>query len=473
MNLSTSGIGVNEEFCLDGVKYRLLDRVRGVFQKVGSSQCYILQEHENKSDDDLYELINQVISEYNRNCRRNIALNPRNDTSLNDGLKAVCDEIHKSKSWMNIILSECIIKTKSKIASLCPVPDNISEYKTISDIAYNEALSIRTKILALDNLTNMITTIYHSVPSKIKRIGANCIYVNPNDGNVIVILDRCLDINAYRSECSEDGLFLELSEKNGLTERMLVRFLAYTAFIVICRNNPYDVTAALKLYPLLTKPAARKINEGQMGFVFSTPNCDNPINSDNIEKVWKLLPSFFRASMCNELDNNSREDKHSSLKQWQIQIRMLRDSLIIVKNRPVLYDWDLQQNLLLLKCNEYLIPVWPRKAIYWYHVGLSYSDGENGIIGGIDADLRLKNNSNILWFSKKGIQISRGQSIKLEEGMIINVGSQTIKILAGKGLHGQNHRNIGIGSDVISVNESLIGDDIRYILEDGMRKRNE
>lgn len=433
-----------------------------LFQEIETSQYYVLQKHAGLSDEDLQAFVLQIVSEFNNNCHHTFKSNINNKSSLNRVINEIYESICKLKPWRDFILSDSLIRDKSSLASRCPVPHDICEYKTISSVAYNETLPIRTKILILDNLTNLIMELFRSIPSNLKRIGADCIYVNAQNGNVKVFLDRCLDIASKRYECGEDFTFLEICDINGLNEQSIVKFLVYTSFVLICKKNPFDVTNSIIHYPLLTKESVKDINSGQMGFLYSKAYCDNPIDAESVDKVWKLLPSFFRKSVSIVLDPNLALNDYQSLDKWQIQIRMLRDSIIFVQNKAILYDWNLHENLLLLKSNDYLIPVWPRKAIYWYHVGLSYNDGDNGVIGGIDAESKLKNSSNILWSIRKGNQIGKGKTIKLEPGMCINIGSQSINVISGSDLHNRTDRP----SDIISVNDSLIDDDIRYLLDD-------
>ena len=451
-----------KEYCIDGIRYRLIDKTRRLFQEIETSRYYVLEEHTVLSDEDLYAFFSNIVSEFNNNSHYTFNSNLDNASSINQEIKGIYERICKLRTWRDVILSDSLIKNKSVLASRCPVPDDIFEFKTISSVAYNEKLPIRTKILILDNLTNLIMELFHSVPSHFKRIGADCVYVNSQNGNVKIFLDRCLDIASKRYECEEDFTFLEIGDINGLTEQSIVKFLVYTSFVLICRKNPFDVTNSIIHYPLLTKESVKEINSGQMGFLYSKAYCDNPIDAELVDKVWNLLPSFFRKAVSIVLDSNLSPSDYQSLDKWQIQIRMLRDSIIFVQNKTILYDWNLHENLLLLKCNDYLIPVWPRKAIYWYHVGLSYNDGDNGVIGGIDAELKLKNSSNILWFIRKGSQIGKGKTIKLEPGMSINIGSQSINVISGSDLHNRTDRP----SDIISVNDSLIDDDIRYLLDD-------
>lgn len=462
MNQFTTKADSSREYCIDGIRYRLIDETRMLFQEIETSKYYVLQKHTSLSDEDLQTFVMQIVSEFNNNCHHAFSFNIKNMSSSNRVINGIYEGICKLKTWRDFILSDSLIRDGSALASRCPVQNDICEYKTISSVAYNETFPIRTKILILDNLTNLIMELFHSIPSHFKRIGADCIYVNSLNGNVKVFLDRCLDIDAKRHECEEDFTFLEVCDINGLTEQSIVKFLVYTSFVLICRKNPFDVTNSIIHYPLLTKESVKEINSGQMGFLYSKSYCDNPIDAESVDKVWNLLPSFFRKAVSIVLDQNLASNDYQSLDKWQIQIRMLRDSIIFVQNKTILYDWNLHENLLLLKCNDYLIPVWPRKAIYWYHVGLSYNDGDNGVIGGIDAESKLKNSSNILWSIRKGGQIGKGKSIKLEPGMNISIGSQSINVISGSNLHNRTDRS----SDIISVNDDLIDDDIRYLLDD-------
>lgn len=237
MNQYTTKADSSREYCIDGIKYRLIDETRRLFQEIETSQYYILQKHTVLSDEDLQAFVLQIVSEFNNNCNHTYKSDIKKVSSINRVINGIYESTCKLKTWRDFILSDCLIRDKSALASRCPVPNDICEYKTISYVAYNETLPIRTKILILDNLTNLIMELFHSVPSHFKRIGVDCIYVNALNGNVKVFLDRCLDVDAERYECEEDFTFLEVCDINGLTEQSIVKFLVYTSFVLICRKT--------------------------------------------------------------------------------------------------------------------------------------------------------------------------------------------------------------------------------------------
>lgn len=446
------------------VEYLMIDRKRGIFQEISSSRLFLFDQHKDYSDDELQQLIQRFLGENSQNSHRQFEACYQKNESTSSNLQAIYNKIRQCKAWQNILVPDLLYEYKNSLVVRMPAPDDICDYQTIPHVAYNTALPIRTKILILDSLTGLIMTLRDSFPSALKRLGANCVHVNPKTGDVRVLLNRCIDSAADEQEFAEDEMFLEVHSPDGLSEQMIVRFLIYTAFVLIVRRNPFDCRAAMMQYPLLTKQAIRDINTGRFGFHASASGQNGAAEADSADKVWRSLPTFFRNVIQSEL-SSSGQVHHLTLKEWQMKIRMLRDSLIIVKNKNVLYDWDVDQSLMLLKCNGYLIPVYPRKAIYWYHLGLSYTNGENGVIAGIDADYNLKNNSTILWTTKKGSQINKGKAIKLRPGLVINISGQEIQVLAAGYRDVPSADDNDNASGILSVNTALIDEGILNILD--------
>lgn len=446
MCLSTSSNN-EENVSLFGCEFCFIDKNRRILRRLDTSECYILNIHSNISD------------EIKKNVHGYV-------------------EISKSKYKRNIIRwwkwDKGIKDNLDTIVMLCHVPDNICDYVTLSEIMNVENISVRTKIIILNNVTDIVTTLYDCFTTNMKRIAADCIYVNPKDGSVLFMFERSLDQNINISNYEKDSFFLEISESNGLTEQMLIRFLAFVSFMFLCNRNPYDVPEYMALYPLLTTKASQIINNGEKGFILSETNIVY-VNDELCKKKWRYLPTYFRKVICSELNKGKDASQIMDLKQWQSQIRMLRDSLIIVKSKPVFYDWETQQSLLLIRCNDYLVPVWPRKAVYWYHISSSDINYDNPIVGGIDADMNLRNQSNFVWtYTRAGKRgnLYSGQSVKLEAGLSIIIDNQEIKVLDGDDINGRKEKGGGLNSVILNTNsDKLIDEDIMRMLDDNRRRR--
>jgi hypothetical protein len=88
--------------------------------------------------------------------------------------------------------------------------------------------------------------------------------------------------------------------------------------------------------------------------------------------------------------------------------------------------------------DDYKIPVWPKKAIYWYHVAIPINESKNGVIAGVtmrDGRYYLNNLSGNVWgailnnttfwiYPEREVEIVEGMTIKLEN-------EKTIKIING------------------------------------------
>ena len=116
-------------------------------------------------------------------------------------------------------------------------------------------------------------------------------------------------------------------------------------------------------------------------------------------------------------------------------MQKLRDCLVYVNGQFRFCDPDVSNKVLFMVIDDYKIPVWPKKAIYWYHVDVPISESRNGIIAGItakDGRYYLNNLSGNVWgatnkntsfwiYPEREIEIVEGMTIQLENGKIIKI----------------------------------------------------
>ena len=90
--------------------------------------------------------------------------------------------------------------------------------------------------------------------------------------------------------------------------------------------------------------------------------------------------------------------------------------------------------LFLVTPDHYVIPVWPRKAIYWYHVGNDVDRSNNGVIAGINEDLEIVNRSDDEWvvsYKDKERFLSKGRSIEAKDGEVITIFNKKFSVVRG------------------------------------------
>ena len=84
---------------------------------------------------------------------------------------------------------------------------------------------------------------------------------------------------------------------------------------------------------------------------------------------------------------------------------------------------------------EYSIPIWPKKALYWYHVEVDPDDVETEVIAGINSDGFMENRSNMQWVidnESRLIIVNPGKSIKPDIGMDIEINNVHFKVVSGE-----------------------------------------
>lgn len=201
-------------------------------------------------------------------------------------------------------------------------------------------------------------------------------------------------------------------------------------------DNPYDGRDTLIQFPLLSATALNQINSGKYGFIFSGywNQYSEHIGKEAYQR-WRNIPSGLRSLLEAELNRKQGEGQYKTTDEWLAYMRMLRDCLVLENGQFRLCDPDVPSQVLFLQTGDYRIPVKPRKAVYWYHVGMPEDQFENGIVAGINADGYVENYSHIQWDISKpaaAIKLESRQSIKPEEGMRIDIGGKVLYVICGE-----------------------------------------
>lgn len=294
---------------------------------------------------------------------------------------------------------------------------------------------LQARVMAALNLAEALEEKKDCYAECLVHLSTEAVSVNIENGDVEIDVEKC-----FQNDISLDGMenYIQCQggTNTGLEENDFTRFAVYSTFRLLCMENPFDGRETLLEYPLLSKKAIKQIHSGDYGFVMS--DCTNRF-SDYIGReilpMWKNVPIFLKEVFEQELNVKQKDLDCLSMKEWVKYMRMLRDCLVCVNNQFRLCDPDAKNDVLFMVVNGFKIPVWPRKAIYWYHVDEEKIDMQKGgIIGGINTKGLLENRTSGRWYVEdhgQKIILYSDCGIKPENGMKIYIGCSKIEIVSG------------------------------------------
>ncbi len=313
-----------------------------------------------------------------------------------------------------------------------------SIHKLSSSLSIN-GFSIYSRIMAATNLTEALNVIHGYIGKNILSIHPEGIYVNIENGDVYIWIEQWLSECVDPSAVSDFGFSPEWYTRNekNVTEADLRFFLAYVIFRLLCNDDPFDGSETLLQFPLLTDEAMRLMRADKYGFVLSkNNNCVSEYIGQGLWNKWRNLPTFLR----NEIEKSfttgiENPDERTEISQWVKVMQKLRDCLVYVNGQFRFCDPDVSNKVLFMVIDDYKIPVWPKKAIYWYHVDIPINESKNGIIAGVtskEGHYYLNNLSGNVWgatlnntsfwiYPEREIEIVEGMTIQLENGKIIKI----------------------------------------------------
>lgn len=297
--------------------------------------------------------------------------------------------------------------------------------------------SIHTRIIAALNLSETLNLIHDYWEKNIFFVHPEEIYVNTENGEIFIWIEKWL--RKLPEVADEFGFPPEWysKEERDFDERGFRFFAACVLFRILCGEDPMDGGETLLEFPLLTREAMRDIHSGRYPFVLAEENrsASEYINRD-LWRKWQTFPEFVR----NEFEKNFTSgidcpDERTEISKWVKIMRDMRDCLLIVNGQFRFCNPERPDQMLFMEIDDYRIPVWPKKAVYWYHVGIPMSKSQNGIAAGVTLDENgyyLQNLSGNDWDitlddtteqirPKAGIKIMEGMTIRLENGKKIKV----------------------------------------------------
>lgn len=423
-NMSAAVIG--------GRRYReVLGADTGIMLEDGSHDVVLVQRHKDP------DVSNRRIIDYEimRRC-----INEKDDLAdYNAVEEAFSEVINKSKCFKSIIVPFNHFRGEDDKNSVCSytvaeLPGNFyDKYETIDMVYRKNSFAFHSRVVMALNLAEAFFALEKYFDGYLTKLVPEAIYVNTDDGDVKIIIDRLLSRDIDLRESGDEYLRIVCGDEETLDKSDLIRFLVYTSFRLICIENPYDGKDALIDYPLLTAKAYEAINSGDYGFIFSETKDEYSeyIDKEALQR-WNLLPRMIKRAFSAILDNKSGV---LEVDEWLKYMRILRDCLVLVNGQFKLCDPDASNKVSFLANDEYSIPVWPRKAIYWYHVGLLADNVTKEVIAGINTDGFIENMTDEQWVienKSKVAYLAPGKSIKPEIGMDIEINNTRFKVVSGE-----------------------------------------
>ena len=296
------------------------------------------------------------------------------------------------------------------------------------------------RVLSAMNLTDTIKGIWEQFQGLVYYLGPEAVFVHVETGDIKVVVDRCFDAKLGVKKRYEFLFTLNPNEdaQGPLNEEEIFHFLVYTTFRLLCIDDPFDGCDTLLQYPYMNSKAIEKIHKGNYQFVFgeNSNHCSEYIG-DIAPVRWKNLPRFLKQAYTQAFSRGEEEcGCVRTAEAWLKIMRQVRDCLVFVNNQFRLCDPDMSNRILFMEIDAYKIPVWAKKAIYWYHVGIDYDTQTNGLVAGINRDGLLENKSQKNWMvNVDGTTsfVEPESSIRLKEGMQIWLtDSAKMQIVSGE-----------------------------------------
>ena len=309
----------------------------------------------------------------------------------------------------------------------------------LSKSLYVNGFSIYSRIMAAIHLAEVLTVLEKYIGKNILSIRPEHIYVNVENGEIYIWIEQWLKKHKTFPCKDEFGFSPEWyeGEEKEISAADFGFFAAYAIFRLLCNDDPFDGSDTLLQFPLLTQEAISAIRANKYGFALAKgPNCVSEYTDPALINKWRGLPMFLRR----EFERNftagvNHSEERTGLSQWLKIMQKMRDCLVYVNGQFRFCDPDVSNKVMFMVIDEYKIPVWPKKAIYWYHVNIPMSESKNGVIAGVtvrDGHYYLTNLSGNVWGAtlnntslfihpEREIELVLGLTIQLENGKTIRI----------------------------------------------------
>lgn len=323
----------------------------------------------------------------------------------------------KMTSWMD----------NPYFCSVGNIPNDFNdEYVKIEKSVTQNDFSLQARVKAGLNMASAVSFAYNSKINVYSSADAKDYYVSTRTGDIKILVKMHESRDSIDAE-DEDG---NTSRDGSVPKKeKMLSLVAYFTFRLLCLVDPFDGKQTLVEYPFLSKAATTKIHSGQYRLIVETGEntASKYLGSEALSR-WNALPKFFREQMvkalCAQSDNCEIDGA-----MWLDSMRRLRDCLLFVKGQYRFCDPDLPINLLFMRMGNYKVPVWPKKALYWYHIGGDAEKTGSGVVAGVNGEGVLENYSNLTWCIEYGTMkefISPKHSVKPESGMLIKMKKDVV-----------------------------------------------
>lgn len=411
-----------------------------LFSKVDLPNKYICVMAEDQTKEEIIfnrQAIN--ISDYS-NCKQNIINHlyskfgdinlSREDENVEYeiGDRISCDKVFKDIIYPYVYELSTNENGITEVFTVCEAPENFSEtYYTLDDVIYKKTFSLNMRVNAAINLSEIIKTVADYFDGLIFSLYPEDIFVNPENGSVKLLIERCLDSDYIKHRYNNISFFVpddRSSECNYVNQSDLLKFVQYYSFRLMCVENPFDGKQTLLQYPLLTEKALKDINSGSFDFIFSKSkeNFSTVLNEPTLRRWINYLSSDIRRKFTEAFCIKNDEPNKSSIDEWIINMRMLKDCFVFINGKSGICYPEKNVGIPFISINEYNIPAVENQKLYYYHIDMDYKDTNNGIIGQILNDnvfMNCLNKTICTKFDDLYVYVKPNEKIKLQPGMIL------------------------------------------------------
>lgn len=346
----------------------------------------------------------------------------------------------KNIIYPRIMRQSTVLDEEVKYYTFTEIPNfsSLNIHKLSASLT-TKGFSIYSRILAAINLSETLNVIKDYIGKNILSIRSDFIYINIDNGDVYIYIEPWLVEWMDLGTVDDFGFSPEwyLRENKSVTETDFRFFMAYVIFRLLCNDDPFDGNETLLQFPLLTDKALRLIRSNKYGFVLTNGrNSVSEYIGQGLWKKWRALPTFLRSEIEKSFTTGIEMPyERTEISQWLKIMQKLRDCLVYVNGQFRFCDPDISNKVLFMTIDDYKIPVWPKKAIYWYHVDIPFNELKNGIVAGVaskDGQYYLNNLSGNVWkvtlnntkfwiHPECEIEIVEGMTIELENGKTITI----------------------------------------------------
>ncbi len=290
----------------------------------------------------------------------------------------------------------------------------------LGSVYVKQGLPLHIRVMtALKFVTNLKKT-FDEQGEYINKLCEDAFLINTENGDVEIDPEKLIEVG---------------NDNSSVSEQEISGFVAYVVFRLLCIDSPYDGRQTLTEFPFLTNETKKDIESGKYGFIFSEgDNRFSEYKGKDTYHRWVNIPGKVREVLAGELSGECVSNHCLMLDDWLKAVRILRDYLVFTDGQFKFCNPEKEEKALFINVDDYRIPVWPRKAVYAYHVDADIADTENGLVAGINAEGRLENRSALKWivsYENENSEVNKGDSIKLEPGMTITINEKEIKIGSG------------------------------------------